>query len=61
MAAAAAVVVTKRNALVIRVGVTYVNVRVLRCLKEELSWAIDKQLWLIINTMLFKTVISLRI
>ena len=29
--------------------------------KEELAWAIDKQLWLIINTMLFKTVILLRI
>ena len=36
-------------------------VRILRCLKEELSWAIDKWLWLIINTMLFKTVIPLRI
>ena len=29
--------------------------------KEELAWALDKQSWLIINTMLFKTVIPLRI
>ena len=27
----------------------FVNVRVLRCLKEELGWAIDKQLGPIIN------------
>ena len=33
-------------------GVAYVNERMLRRLKEELSWAIDKPLWLIINTML---------
>ena len=39
----------------------YVNVRVSRRLKEELSWAIDKWLWLIFNTMLFKTVIPVRI
>ena len=36
----------------------YVNVCILRCLEEELSWAIDKWLWLIINTMLFKIVIA---
>ena len=30
-------------------------------LKEELTWAIDKQLWRIINTVLFTTVIPLRI
>ena len=36
------------------------NVCVSRLLKEELAWAIDKQLWLIINRMLFKTVIPLR-
>ena len=29
--------------------------------KEQLGWAIDKRLRLIINTMLFKTVIPLRI
>ena len=29
--------------------------------KEELAWAIDKWLQLIINKMLFKTVIPLRI
>ena len=38
----------------------YVNVRVKRRLKEELAWAIDKQLRLIINKMLFKTIIPLR-
>ena len=31
-----------------------------RYLKEELAWAIDKQLWIISNIMLFKTVIPLR-
>ena len=31
----------------------YVNVCVSTLLKEELSWGIDKQLWLIINTMLY--------
>ena len=33
------------------------NVHILRLLKEEQGWAIDKQLQLIINTVLFKTVI----
>ena len=33
-------------------GVEYVNVHVLRHLKAELGWTIDKRLWLIINTML---------
>ena len=47
--------------MVIRVGVAYMNVRISRHLKEELAWAIDKWLWLIINTILFKTVIPLRI
>ena len=42
-------------------GVAYLNVRVSRHLKEELSWATDKLLQLIINTMLFKTAIPLRI
>ena len=37
-------------------GVAYVNVHVLRHLKEELARAIDEQLWFIINKMLFKTV-----
>ena len=32
-----------------------------RRLKAELGWIIDKWLWLIINTVLFKTVIPLRI
>ena len=36
------------------------NIRVLRCLKEELAWAIDKQLQVTSNKMLFKTVIPLR-
>ena len=47
--------------MVIRVGVAYVNIRISRRLKEELAWAIDKQVQLIIITMLFKTVIPLRI
>ena len=42
------------------VGVAKVNIRVSRHLKEELAWAIDKWLRLIINIMLFKTVIPLR-
>ena len=42
-------------------GVAYVNIRVSRVLKEELAWAIDKQFWLIIITMLFRTVIPLMI
>ena len=54
--------VTRECASVLRVGVAYVNVRILRRLKkEELSWAIDKWLWLIINTMSFKTVVPVRI
>ena len=36
------------------------NICVLRHLKEELAWAIDKQLQVVSNTMLFKTVIPLR-
>ena len=40
-----------------KVGVAYVNESISRCLKEELGCAIDKWLWLIINTTLFKTVI----
>ena len=52
---------TRQSASVIRVGVAYMNVRVSRRLEEELSLAIDKRLRLIINTMLFKTVIPLRI
>ena len=39
----------------------YVNVRVSRHLKEELGWALDKWLQLIVNKMLFKTFIPLRI
>ena len=48
-------------ALVIKVGVAYVNVHVSRCLKEELAWAIDKCLGLLVIQMLLKTVIPLRI
>ena len=44
-----------------KVGMAYVNVHVSRHLKEELGWAIDKQLRPIIDKMLFKTVIPLRI
>ena len=42
------------------VGMLYVNVHVSTHLKQELAWAIDKWLWLISNTMLFKTVIPLK-
>ena len=33
-------------------GVAHVNMRVLRHVKEELGWVIDKRLQLIINIML---------
>ena len=39
----------------------YMNVHVSRHLKEELAWAIDRQLQVISNKMLFKTVIPLKI
>ena len=38
----------------------YMGVCVSRHLKEELTWAKDKQLWVISNIKLFKTVIPLR-
>ena len=41
--------VTRRCASVIKVGVAYVNVHILRHLKEELAWAIDKCLQVISN------------
>ena len=53
--------VIRRNASVIRVGVAYTNVCILRCLKEELSWAINEWLRLIVYAVLLKTVIPLRI
>ena len=37
----------------------YVDVCILRRLKEELTWAIDKLLWVVSNKMMFKTVIPL--
>ena len=43
-----------------KVGVTYVNVRISRHLKEELIWVIDKWLRVISSEMLFETVILLR-
>ena len=46
--------VTRRSALVIKVGVVDVDVRVSSHLKEELTWAIDKRLWVISTIMLFK-------
>ena len=52
--------VTGWSASVIKVGVAYVNVHVLSHLKEELTWVIDKRLWVISNNMLFKTVVPLR-
>ena len=44
----------------IKVGMAYVNVRISKQLQEELTWAIDKRLWVISNKMLFKTVAPLR-
>ena len=38
----------------------YVNIRVLRLLKEELAWVINKWLQVISNKMLFITVVPLR-
>ena len=38
----------------------YVGIHALRHLKEELAWAIYRQLWAISNVMLSKTVIPLR-
>ena len=43
------------------VNVVYVNVCVLRYLKEELAWAIGKWFFVISNTMLFKIVMPPRI
>ena len=37
-------------------GCEWVGVHVSRRLKEELTWDIDKWLWVISNKMLFKTV-----
>ena len=37
----------------------YVNVRISKSLKEELAWVIDKQLQVISNIMLVKTVMAL--
>ena len=34
----------------------YVGIHVSRHLKEELTWAIDKGLWPIVNVILFKTI-----
>ena len=50
--------VTRHCALVIKVGVVYVNEYVLRNSKQELAWAIDKWLRVISITM---SVIPLRI
>ena len=39
---------------IIKVGVAYLNVRVLKCLKEELAWVIDERLQVISIKMFFK-------
>ena len=44
----------RRSTLVIKVGVVDVDVRVSSHLKEELTWAIHKQLWVISTIMLLK-------
>ena len=38
----------------------YVNIHILKWLKEELAWAIDKWLRVINNKMLLKAVVPLR-
>ena len=45
---------------VTKVGVASMGLHVLKCLKEGLAWATDKQPQIISNIMLFKTVIPLR-
>ena len=45
---------TRRSASVIKVGVVDVDVGVSSHIKEELTWAIDKRLWVISTIMLFK-------
>ena len=42
------IIVTRWNASVIKVGVAYVGVHILRYLKEELVWATDKWLGLFV-------------
>ena len=42
-----------------KVGVGYVNIHILSYVKEELAWAIDKQLQ-VNNKILLKTVIPMR-
>ena len=44
----------------IKVGVAYVNAYISKQLKERLAWAIDEQLQVISNKMLFKTGIPLK-
>ena len=38
----------------------YINLCILRHLKEELPWVIDGRLWVVSNKMLFRTVMPLR-
>ena len=52
--------VTSQSTSVIKVGVACVGIHISRQLKEELTWATDKQLKVISNIMLFKKVIPLR-
>ena len=42
------------NSGLIKVGVVDLDVRVSSYLKEELTWAVDKRLWVISTIMLFK-------
>ena len=44
----------------IKLGVVYMGIHISRCLKGELAWAVHKQLQVISDVMLFKTVIPLR-
>ena len=46
--------VTRRGTSVIKVDVVDVGVHVSSHVKEEMTWAIDKWLWIISSMMLFK-------
>ena len=43
-----------------KVGVVDIDVQVSSHLKEELAWAVDKQLWVISVIMLFKNIKELK-
>ena len=42
-----------------KMRVVYVGMSILRCLKEELTWAMDRWLWTTSNKLLGKTIIHI--